>query len=142
MKGTTHALVGGLVGAVVGSPIPAFLAGAASHVLLDLMPHRDEYTRLQLVADGCGALAVLALAAVTGHVGMAAGVLGGVLPDLDNVPDLVLKRKVGKIFPSHWRERGLGAGGRWAALETAVFIAAAIGLAAVLHRTGPAGVLK
>ena len=142
MKGTTHALAGGLVGAIIGHPVPAFVAGAASHVLLDLMPHRDEHTRLQLIADGCGALVVLALAALSGNIGMAAGVLGGVLPDLDNVPNVVFKRKTRKVFPSHWWEHGAGAGGRWAALETVVLVAAAVALAVVLRRTGLDGVLK
>lgn len=86
---------------------------------------------------------MLALAVVVGNIGMAAGVLGGVLPDLENLPDVLFKRKAGKIFPSHWWEHGRAAvSGLWAGLETVVLIAAALGLAALLHRTGLNGVLK
>jgi hypothetical protein len=141
MKGTTHALVGGLAGALTGQPGAAFVAGVASHVLLDVVPHHDDNRTLHLIADGCAALAVLILAVVMRNMSMAAGVIGGVIPDLENLPDIVFRRKGGrKIFPSHWWEHDTPAGGRWAALETVVLIAAAIGLAVVLRRTGLDGV--
>jgi hypothetical protein len=143
MKATTHALAGGLVGALAGRPGVAFIAGMASHALLDVLPHRDDDRTLHVIIDGCGALAVLALAAVAGNIGMAAGVLGGVLPDLENLPDILFKRRAVKIFPSHWwdHERA-SAGGLWAGLEAVVLIAAGLGFAALLHRTGPSGVFK
>ncbi len=144
MKGTTHALAGGLVGALVGRPLPAFLAGVVTHAALDVLPHRDEKDPppLHLVVDACGVLVVLALAVLTGNIGMAAGAIGGVIPDIENVPDVLFKRKVRKIFPTHWWDHNLPAGSRWAALESAVMVAAAIGLAVVLRRTGLGGVLK
>ncbi len=144
MKGTTHALAGGLIGALIGRPLPAFLAGVVTHAALDVLPHRDEEDPplLHLVADACGALAVLALAVLIGNIGMAAGAIGGVLPDIENLPDVLFKRKVRKIFPTHWWDHDLPAGSRWAALESAVMVAAAIGLAVVLRRTGLGGVLK
>jgi hypothetical protein len=142
MKVTTHALVGGLIGALAGRPGVALVGGVASHALLDALPHRDDDRMLHVIVDGCGALALLALAVVTGNVGMAAGLLGGVLPDLESLPDILTGRKFGKIFPSHWWSHERDVGGRWAVLEPVVFAAAAIGLAVVLRRTGPGGMLK
>lgn len=144
MRGTTHALAGGLVGALVARPLPAFLAGMAMHAALDVVPHRDEQDPplLHLALDACGALAVLALAVALGNIGMAAGVIGGVIPDIENAPDVLFKRKIRKIFPSHWFDHDLPAGSRWAALESVVLVAAAIGLAVVLRATGLGGALK
>jgi len=143
MKGTTHALVGGLSGALVGRPALAFVAGAVSHALLDFVPHRDQNRPLHLIADGCGVLVVLALAVVAGNIGMAAGVIGGVIPDLENVPDILFKRKTRKFFPSHWWEHEAAAGSRWTAIEPVLFVVAAVGfVVVVLGRTGPAGVFK
>jgi hypothetical protein len=141
MKATTHALVGGLSGALVGRPAPAFVAGAVSHALLDALPHRDDDRPLHLIADGCGVLAVLALAIVAGNIGMAAGVIGGVIPDLENVPDILFKRKGRKFFPSHWWEHEPAANSRWTGIEPVLFVAAAVGfVVVVLGRTGPSGV--
>jgi hypothetical protein len=141
MKATTHALVGGLSGALVGRPVPAFVAGVVSHALLDFVPHRDDERPLHLIADACGVLVVLALAVAAGNIGMAAGVIGGVIPDLENVPDILLKRKVRKFFPSHWRDHDSAAGSRWTAIEPVLFVAAAVGfVVVVLGRTGPTGV--
>jgi hypothetical protein len=144
MRGTAHALAGGLAGALAGRPVPAFLAGMAMHAGLDILPHRDEEDPplLHLAADVCGVLAVLALAVMMGNFGMAAGVIGGVIPDVENVPDVLFKRKFRKVFPSHWFEHALPPGSRWGALESAVLIAAAVGLAVVLWGTGLRGVLR
>jgi len=141
MKATTHALVGGLSGALAGRPAQAFAAGVVSHALLDVLPHRDDDRPLHLIADGCGVLVVLALAAVAGNIGMIAGVLGGVIPDLENVPDFLFKRKVRKFFPSHWWDHKSAARGPRTEIEPVLFVAAAVGLVVVvLGRTGPSGV--
>ncbi len=141
MKATTHALVGGLSGALVGRPALAFVAGVVSHALLDFLPHRDDNRPLHLIADGCGVLVVLALAVLAGNIGMAAGVIGGVIPDLENVPDIVFRRKVRKFFPSHLWEHEAAASGRWTGIEPVLFVAAAVGfVVVVLGRTGPSGV--
>jgi hypothetical protein len=142
MKATTHALVGGLTGAIVGRPVAAAIAGVVSHALLDMLPHRDEERLSHIIVDGGGALAVLALALVAGNIGMVAGVIGGVLPDVENVPEILFKWKVRKFFPSHWWEHERVAGGRWIRIEIAVLLAAVVGLVIVFHRTGTAGVLK
>jgi hypothetical protein len=144
MKGTTHALAGGLAGALAGRSLPAFLGGMITHAALDVLPHHDEDDPplLHLAADLCGVLAVLALAILMGNFGMAAGVIGGVIPDIENVPDILFKRKFRKGFPSHWFEHDLPPGSRWGALESAVLVAVGVGLVIVLHRTGLRGVLK
>ena len=141
MKGTTHALVGGLSGALVGRPALAFVAGAVSHAVLDFLPHRDDDRLLHLIVDGCGVLVVLALAVVAGNIGMVAGVIGGVIPDLENVPDILFKRKARKFFPSHWWDHEPAACSRWTRIEPVLFVVAAVGLVVVvLGRTGPSGV--
>ncbi len=130
MKATTHALVGGLSGALVGRPALAFVAGVVSHAVLDFVPHRDDHRPLHLITDACGVLAVLALAIVAGNIGMTAGVIGGVIPDLENVPDILFKRKGRKFFPSHWWEHESAVNSRWTGIEPVVFVAAAVGFVA------------
>jgi hypothetical protein len=145
MKGTTHALAGGLVGAIIGPPLPAFLGGIVMHAALDVVPHRDEDDPplLHLAVDALAVLTVLTVAVLTGNVGMAAGAIGGVIPDIENVPDILFKRKYRKVFPSHWFEHERYAGSRWTKYgELAVIVAVAIGLAVVIRRAGLGGVLK
>lgn len=145
MKGTTHALAGGLAGAIIGPPLPAFLGGIVMHAALDVLPHRDEDDPplLHLAVDALAVLTVLAVALLTGNIGIAAGGIGGVLPDVENVPDILLKRKYRKFFPSHWFEHDRYAGRRWVGyVEITVIVVVAIGLAVVIHRTGGGGVLK
>ena len=141
MKATTHALVGGLTGAIIGRPAWAAIAGAVSHALLDRLPHRDDERLVPVLVDGCGALAVLVFAVVAGNIGTVAGIIGSVSPDLENVPTVLFKRKVRKFFPSHWWEHERAARGRGVGIETAVFFAAAVGLV-VFRRTVVDGVLK
>ena len=115
------------------------------HAALDVVPHRDEKDPplLHLAVDALAVLTVLAVAVMTGNTGMAAGGIGGVLPDIENVPDILFRRKYPKVFPSHWFEHERYAGIRWAVyVELAVIVVAAIGLAVVIHRTGVGGVLK
>ncbi len=145
MKGTTHALAGGLVGAIIGHPLPAFLGGVVTHAALDVVPHRDEEDPplLHLAVDALAVLSVLTVALLTGNVGMAAGAIGGVVPDIENVPDIMFKRKYRKVFPSHWFEHERYAGSRWARYgELAVIVVVATGLAFVIRRTGLGGVVK
>ena len=117
----------------------AFLAGVASHALLDCLPHRDSGHPLMLLVGACGVLGVAALAAASPDARMLAGVAGGVLPDLENLSALS-EDDPGtglKIFPSHWfhharHRRGLAVG-----LELLVVAAALLGLSA-LGSTGSA----
>ena len=85
MSPVTHALVGAVLGKFLDQPGVTFLTGATSHALLDYLPHNDSQHPLILFGNGCGVFAVLAAACITGHEGMLAGALGGVLPDLEHI---------------------------------------------------------
>ena len=114
----------------------AFLAGVASHALLDCLPHRDSGHPLMLLVDACGVLGVAALAAASPDARMLAGVAGGVLPDLENLSALSALSEDDpgtglKIFPSHWfhhkrHRRGLALG-----VELLLVAVAVLGLTAV-----------
>lgn len=115
------------------------------HAALDVLPHRDEENPrlLHLAVDALAVLVVVAVALMTRNIGIAAGAIGGVLPDVENVPDILFRRKYPKVFPSHWFEHERYAGSRWAGyIELAVIVVVAIGLAVVIHRSGGGAVLK
>ena len=88
---TNHVLSGAVTGAVVRRPVPAFLAGVASHFALDALPHwgkaGEEHFLRAAVADGLtglAAMAVLTAAAGPGRrAAVLAGMAGAALPDLD-----------------------------------------------------------
>ena len=89
---TNHILSGALIGAVVRRPLPAFLAGVASHFVLDAVPHwgnwRDRRQFLQVaVPDGLTGLAIMsavtAAAPPSRRIALAAGMAGAALPDID-----------------------------------------------------------
>ncbi len=88
---TNHVLSGAVTGAVVRRPVPAFLAGVASHFVLDALPHwgtaeRERFLRVA-VADGLTGLAAMAALTAAARPGRRAAVLAGMagaaLPDLD-----------------------------------------------------------
>ena len=90
---TNHALAGAAIGAVIRRPVPAFIAGAASHVLMDMTPHfggldmgSDEFLRLARI-DGTIGLGVTAAVAATApravRRGALVGLAGACLIDLD-----------------------------------------------------------
>jgi hypothetical protein len=89
---TNHVLSGAVIGAAVRRPMPAFVAGVASHFLLDSLPHwgkwRSERQFLRVaVPDGLLALALTAGFAAAAPPGrraaVTAGMLGAALPDAD-----------------------------------------------------------
>jgi hypothetical protein len=89
---TNHILSGALIGAVVRRPLPAFLAGVASHFVLDAIPHwgnwRDRRQFLQVaVPDGLTGLAIMAAVTAAAppsrRIALAAGMAGAALPDID-----------------------------------------------------------
>jgi hypothetical protein len=98
---TNHVLSGGLIGAAVRRPLPAFALGVASHFALDAIPHwgkwRDRRHFLKVaVTDGlAGLVAIGACAAVARperRPAVVAGMAGAALPDLDKPAELVFGR--------------------------------------------------
>ena len=94
---TNHVLSGALIGALVRKPVPAFVAGATSHFVLDAMPHWGKWgshRRFLRVAvpDGLISLATMgAFAAVSPpdrRMAVLAGMTGAALPDLDKPSNL------------------------------------------------------
>ncbi len=83
MIAAVHALTGAALGRLLGNRGRAMLAGAASHVIADLLPHRD----LDLPQEA--ALLAGALAFVVGARGANSpefvGALAAAAPDLENL---------------------------------------------------------
>lgn len=94
-----HASVGAFVGNAVGNPAVAFSLNFGLHFLMDMIPHGDQVmyeqykqgknthqAMVHTVLDAAATLAVLAIIFSLGDmihgVGAAAGVIGGLLPDL------------------------------------------------------------
>jgi hypothetical protein len=90
---TSHALAGASIGLLVRRPVPAFVAGVASHVAMDLFPHYgnpaiswDDFIKLAKV-DGTVGLGVIAVVAATAprdrRIAALAGIAGASLMDMD-----------------------------------------------------------
>lgn len=112
MLSSQHATIGGAVGLMTGNPVLGFLAGVASHHILDMIPHvdglpeetqpkryssrkRDEWPRSEYIIAYTDSLLTLIILVFlvfkmdSYHkvVLMMCGAVGGVFPDLlDNVP--------------------------------------------------------
>jgi hypothetical protein len=89
---TNHVLSGALIGSLSERPAAAFAAGAASHFVLDAVPHWGEWASPShflrvAVVDGLTGLAVIGLfTAVTPpsrRLAVVAGMAGAALPDID-----------------------------------------------------------
>jgi hypothetical protein len=98
----THAAAGAAVAPFVREPVSAFLAGAATHAVLDMIPHYDYDSTIPGVLDF--AVAALLIASAGGDDGGTTvwAMLGGVLPDLEVVMSylgLISPRDL--VFPSH-----------------------------------------
>ncbi|MBM3319079.1 MAG: hypothetical protein FJY73_00185 [Candidatus Eisenbacteria bacterium] len=122
MTTITHAAAGAALGSLgLGSPA-SFLAGMASHLPLDLVPHWDlKRTWIDTVLT-VGALGALWIA--TGASPLFWGAAGAALPDLEHL--LPLRRK---YFPGHGARHGRALGRAHAlpqALLFAVFAATAL----------------
>ena len=87
-----HVLSGALIGTLARRPVPAFVAGVASHFVLDAVPHWGDWgspRRFLRVAvpDGLASLAVMGALTAASPPGCRAAVLAGMtgaaLPDAD-----------------------------------------------------------
>ena len=111
---TTHFLVGSAVGFATQDPILGFLAGFASHHLIDPIPHVDSGSYGVNVKNILNSPSQLAFVLIDGvlaftffiyfglifywYLPILIGGIAGVLPDLiDNVPFWSIKLR--KIFP-------------------------------------------
>ncbi len=139
MFATTHVLAGALVGRLVKSPVPAFAAGLASHVALDVLPHwgvarrrgdADDARTFRRVAvvDGVVMTAAVGWLARRQEAGALAGAIGGVTPDLNKPAELVGLPLWGRRLNQwHGDIQRLEAPGRWP-VDVAVAAAAVAAL--------------
>lgn len=107
MIAAVHAVVGAAIGRLTGNRTAAFGIGVVSHLLCDLLPHRDLDPKVEapLLAVTLGAIA-----AVTGvDSPEVAGAVGAISPDFENaatVYGLVPREKM--VFPSHQGDHSHG----------------------------------
>ena len=124
----THFAAGALAGYLIPNPVAAPFLGLGSHLLLDMIPHKDfEDYRLE-IALWIVAMIVLFAGGAYNLAILLAG-LFAVLPDLEN-----LLHKTGKmrrdqmIFPGHrkgWIRHGRETGA-WSVVLQVAFTAAVI----------------
>jgi hypothetical protein len=122
----THFAAGALAGSLIPNPIAAPFLGLGSHLLLDMIPHKDfEDYRLEIALWIVAMIALFAGGAYTLAILLAG--LFAVLPDLEN-----LLWKLGritdeqKIFPGHrkgWIRHGRETGS-WSVVLQIVFTVA------------------
>ncbi len=134
MHPLAHMLAGALVGQAAGTPAAGIVGGIASHYLLDVVPHTEGFTPDLIEAGVEAVVGIAALAWMVARcpqasgVQIGAGALGGLLPDLVDVP---LKWLTGvtvlHVRSLHWTVRRRHA--FWGILtQVAVIAAAAVGL--------------
>jgi len=100
MMAAVHAVVGAAAGRRLRRPAAALAAGVGTHLVGDLIPHRDFPLALELP------LMLAALALLARGRGVTSptlwGALGGVLPDVENGLHLMgLVPERAKLFPTH-----------------------------------------
>ncbi len=97
---TIHAALGAVIGQSVGNPLAGFIGGAASHYLIDMLPHGDtersglRWTTKRILLVGiidativCVGIILLSRAGYAMlHAPALAGILGGVVPDWLQLP--------------------------------------------------------
>lgn len=103
MIAAVHALVGASVGKLAGEPKGALAGGVATHLLLDLLPHKDfdPGTEALLLAPTMVALACKFGLSSPEFV----GAFGGIAPDLENAAAVAgLIPPEAMRFPTHLGE--------------------------------------
>lgn len=99
-----HAAIGAMVGASVKTPAGALAGGAASHLLCDLVPHKDYELKIEapLAAAMFGYL-IFRYGVKSPQV---IGALGGILPDGENaLAVLGVLPQDRTLFPTHNKDK-------------------------------------
>lgn len=109
MHWTSHIVTGAAIGFLAGRRSPAFLLGAGSHALFDMIPHYDPESETAFIADSLLGVFILGWLALGGsargvdpQASAFAGALGGALPDTELVVKLLTgidNRRL--LFPTH-----------------------------------------
>lgn len=132
MLGTVHACVGAAIGSIVKSRGGAFVGGVLSHLVLDMVPHRDVAPALDVPVMAA------VLAGVAGLRGVDSpefwGAVGGVAPDAEHALLMAgLIDKDHEIFPTHVRDgafHGRESDERWSQLLVAAVSVLTLALSA------------
>ncbi len=100
MNGTIHSLIGAAAGSFFSRKDAAFLAGVASHLLADLLPHKDTDVPLDICLCTASLSAIASLRGVDSAE--FAGAIGGIVPDSEHVLRIAgLLNDESLIFPTH-----------------------------------------
>ncbi len=130
MIGAVHVGVGAALGAILRDRSSAFLAGVASHVITDVLPHRDYEAKVEVP------LLVAALGGVAAWKGPNSpefwGAIGAVAPDIEHALLVagVIKPEH-ELFPTHLhngKHHGRKTRRRWPQLAVALASALTIAL--------------
>jgi hypothetical protein len=100
-----HALVGAAIGKIAGEPKGALMAGFGSHLICDLLPHRDFPLKVEapLLAATMGVLAWQCGVDSPEFIGACAAVA----PDVENGAHMIgLIPPEGMRYPSHMGRHG------------------------------------
>lgn len=137
MIGAVHASIGAAIGSLSRTKVGAFAAGVVSHLIADLIPHRDLPPKVEIP------LMAAALTGIAAWRGVDSpelwGALGGIAPDAEHallVPGLITTDQ--EVFPTHLKDgkyHGPDSGERW---SQALIVLAAVAVVAVGGRlNGP-----
>ena len=120
----THTALGAAVGVAAGNPALAFILGALTHVVSDSVAHFDLENVWLEVALAVGA-GVFLWWLGGWQLAVLCGMLGGALPDLENLfVSLGILPERYKIFPSHrpYLRHGVMLPGQYIVVQLAVFV--------------------
>jgi hypothetical protein len=131
-----HALTGAALGRLCRTRVQALAAGAASHMVADMLPHRDLTIPQEAALLG-GALSIV-LAARGAKSNEFAGAIGAALPDLENLACRLSASGEGRsLFPTHGRYHGRKTRGFGGQIALAAVCLASLALPARECQDGP-----